>query len=161
MNKKVKKETEAQRKGRLNRIRGQRSELRVIKLLKSKGFHGIVSSRSESKNLDNDLIDIADPNNVLPCYIQNKISLSNPQYQRIITDCPRKDKPMVIFHDKQYKREDSSKQYSQGRYCITTEDFMVELLVTYALAKGLIKEEDTNKEKENEDSNNHSDSLSE
>lgn len=116
--------------------------MRIIKALKKLGFHGLVSSRSESRRLDDALVDVADTDNVLPCYIQSKISLSNPQYQRIITDCPLKDKPMVVFHDKQYKNEDSTKQYSQGRYCITTEDFMLELLQNYALVKGLITQED-------------------
>lgn len=126
----------------MNKIRGARQELKVIKKLKELGFHGLKSSRSESKNLDNDLIDIADVDNVLPCYVQVKATIANPQYHRIITDCPRKEKPMVIFHNKQYKIDGGVKQQSQGEYFITTSEFGYELLRVYALYNKLIEPEE-------------------
>jgi hypothetical protein len=56
------------RNGRYCKAKGNRYELKIIKELIDLGYPGLKSSRSESKSLDNDKIDIADPENVLPFY---------------------------------------------------------------------------------------------
>ena len=146
-------ETEAQRKGRLNRERGIRGELSLIKRLKQLGFHGMVSSRSESKNLDNAGIDIVDKDNCLPCNFQIKTSLANPQYTKLISECPIKDKPLAVYHNKQYKVENSDKQRSGGSYIIYDADFGLELLRVYSVYLNLIQDnkKENNYEQETSD----------
>lgn len=138
MSKKHKLETEAQRKGRLNRDRGIRAERTLINKLKCLGFTNIKSSRAESRNLDAAGIDIADPNNELPVYVQCKCTTSNPQYAKIISECPLKDKPVVVYHNKQYKDKESDKQFSGGTYMIIPGDFALKLLQLYAIENGFI-----------------------
>lgn len=66
--------------GAYNRNRGHRAEQKIVKELKELGFDGVVSSRSESKSMDDNKVDIIDKNNQLPCYIQIKHTLQTPQY---------------------------------------------------------------------------------
>jgi hypothetical protein len=89
------------------------------------------SSRSESKNLDNDKIDIAQDRNCvneMPFYVQCKATKVYPSVD-IIKDCPRKDKPLVIFWNKQVNKEVN--MGSDGKYVIFEKDFYYELLSVY------------------------------
>jgi hypothetical protein len=64
------------------------------------GYDGLKSSRSESKSLDNDKIDIAqdrDAKKELEFWVQCKCTKTTPNFEQIIKDCPRKQKPMAIF----------------------------------------------------------------
>lgn len=83
-----------------SRLKGANYELKIIKELTNLGYDGLKSSRSESKSLDNDKIDIAqdrDAKNELPFWVQCKITKTTPNFEQIIKDCPRKQKPMAIF----------------------------------------------------------------
>ena len=82
--------------------KGSQFELDVIHKLNEIGYN-TVSSRSNSKNLDNMKIDVDDLDGTLPCYLQMKATQSTPSYFKIAEECPLKDKPMVVCWKKQDK----------------------------------------------------------
>lgn len=81
--------------------KGNNYELKIIRELTDMGFEGLKSSRSESKNLDNAKIDIADTLDVLPFYVQCKRTRNTPGIEAISDACPYKDKPLAIFWNKE------------------------------------------------------------
>jgi hypothetical protein len=92
------------RSGAYSKNKGNRYELKIIKELTELGYDGLKSSRSESKSLDNDKIDIAqdkDAKNELPFYVQCKCTKNTPNVQEILEACPRKNKPLVVVWNKQ------------------------------------------------------------
>ena len=106
---------------------GNNYELKIIKELTALGFEGLKSSRSESKNLDADKIDIAETiPNTLPFYVQCKCTKNKPSYQDIIPGCPRKDRPLVVFHNYQVNKEVN--MGSIGEYVIMTKEYFYELI---------------------------------
>ena len=107
--------------------KGNNYELKIIKELTALGYEGLKSSRSESKNLDADKIDIAETiPNTLPFYVQCKCTKNKPSYQDIIPNCPRKDRPLVIFHNYQVNKEVN--MGSIGEYVIMTKEFFYDLI---------------------------------
>lgn len=81
MDKKTKKST--QRKiGKQNKQRGSNFERQIAKELRELGFQGCVTSRSESKSVDDNKVDIIDKNKELPfdMQIQTKKTSSTPSY---------------------------------------------------------------------------------
>lgn len=58
------------------------------------GYTDCVTSRGESKNLDNSKVDIA--SDMLPFYCQAKNTANTPNYFGISNLCPLKDKPFVV-----------------------------------------------------------------
>lgn len=61
---------------------------------KELGFEDCVTSRGESKNLDNSKIDIVSDS--LPFYCQAKNTANTPSYFSISEACPLKDKPFIV-----------------------------------------------------------------
>lgn len=108
-----------------NRKKGQKYELDIIHQLTNLGFKGLKSSRSESKNLDNAKIDIAETEDKLSCYIQCKATSSTPNIESIIEACSLKDRPLVIFWKKQKVNE------KQPEFVLLTKDYFYKLLVNY------------------------------
>lgn len=82
--------------------KGSQLELDVIHKLNEIGYN-TVSSRSNSKRLDNAKIDVDDLEGNLPCYLQMKATQSTPSYFKIEEECPLKDKPYIIVWKKQDK----------------------------------------------------------
>lgn len=82
--------------GRKSRRKGNKWELEIINALKEIGYTGCVSSRSESKRTDDAKVDIVDLNGQLPCHIQAKNTKTMPNFHKIESECPLKDKPFVI-----------------------------------------------------------------
>lgn len=106
-----------------NRTAGHNYELEVIKSLKHL-YPDAVSSRSESKNLDNKQVDI--------CYtgtyhIQCKNMTTKPDYHVILNEMP-KDKVPIIFHKKTKKKEGGTNFISQGEYVIMKAEDFIRLL---------------------------------
>lgn len=87
--------------------KGSQLELDVIHKLNEIGYN-TVSSRSNSKMLDNSKVDIDDLEGNLPCYIQCKATQTIPSYFKIEEDCPLKDKPFVVVWKKQDKEGGNS-----------------------------------------------------
>ena len=80
-----------------SRRRGAQYEQLIAKELRELGFEGVVTSRAESKSMDDNKIDLVDKNNQLPCYIQLKKTGNTPNYFDIEKACTLKDKPFVII----------------------------------------------------------------
>lgn len=87
--------------GKRVRKRGNTYELKIIHELTDLGFKNLSSSRSASKALDNQKIDIYDPDNELDFYVQCKASKSTPNLEALNKEVGRKDKPLAVFWNKQ------------------------------------------------------------
>lgn len=81
--------------GQKNRRKGNSFELKVIHDLNAIGFN-VVSSRSESKNKDNNKIDVFDTIGNLPTNIQIKYCNTTPSYFSIREACTDKSLPFSI-----------------------------------------------------------------
>lgn len=116
--------------GSRNRRRGHSYETKIVKELKEiTGDESLCTSRSESKNLDDKKIDIADPNNILPFYCQMKATQATPQIKKLNDEVGLKDKPLVIFWNAQEAKD--KKQVSVGEYCIVPKKLFYSLLKEY------------------------------
>lgn len=93
----TKKEVQKRRNLKNNRRRGNSYEVKIAKELRELGFPGIVTSRSESKATDDKKIDFVDTENKFPIYLQAKRTIQTPNYLKISSECPLKDKPFVII----------------------------------------------------------------
>lgn len=69
--------------GARNKARGSEYERKIAKELRELGFTGVVTSRSESKAMDNNKVDIIDTEGKLPCFIQLKRTQTTPSYFKI------------------------------------------------------------------------------
>lgn len=105
-----------------NRSKGVRYELQIIHELTNLGYKGLKSSRSESKNLDNAKIDIAETEDKLPCYVQCKATANTPNIEDITSKCPIKDRSLVIFWKKQKYNE------KQPEYVLMPKEFFYTLI---------------------------------
>ena len=85
-----------------SKSKGSKLELDVIHKLNEIGYN-TVSSRSNSKLLDNAKIDVCDLDGNLPCYIQCKATQVTPSYFKIEEECPLKDRNFVVIWKKQDK----------------------------------------------------------
>ena len=88
--------------------KGNAYELKIIHELTDLGFEGLKSSRSESRNLDNAKIDIADTLGVLDFYGQCKRTKNTPNIETISEECPYKDKPLIIFWSKESDKQQNN-----------------------------------------------------
>lgn len=70
--------------------------MQIIQELTDLGFKGLKSSRSESRNLDDAKIDIAETEDKLSCYIQCKATSATPNIEKITKECKKKDRPLII-----------------------------------------------------------------
>ena len=111
-----------------SRKKGQKYELDIIHQLTDLGFRGLKSSRSESKNLDNAKIDIAETEDKLSCYIQCKATANTPNIEGIMNDCPIKDRPLVIFWKKQKVND------KQPEFVLLPKNYFYELLVSHDIS---------------------------
>lgn len=85
------------RTGAYCRNKGHRYETKIAQELRDLGFTEVVTSRSESKSMDDKKVDLVDRSGRLPCYIQLKNTVNTPQYHAIKKECPLKDKPFIII----------------------------------------------------------------
>jgi len=76
-------------------------------------------------------IDISDPDNVLPCYIQTKKTQSLPAVKKINSEVGKKDKSLCIMWNAQEKKEGNVNITSCGEYAIITKDLFYTLLQSY------------------------------
>ena len=80
-----------------NRARGNAYECKIAKELRELGYPGIVTSRSESKAMDDKKVDLIDKEDRLPFYAQIKRCIKYPNYIEIRKSCPLTDKEFVLF----------------------------------------------------------------
>jgi Holliday junction resolvase len=62
-----------------SRTKGHKFEQKIAKELRELGFN-VVTSRSESKSMDDNKVDLVDKDNKLPCAIQLKATQAIPSY---------------------------------------------------------------------------------
>lgn len=124
--KKQKTTSQKKKTGAYCRNKGHRYETKIAQELRNLGFTDVVTSRSESKSMDDKKVDLVDRSGKLPCYIQLKNTVNTPQYHAIKKECPLKDKPFIVIWNKQVKKE---KVFgSAGEVVIMDKDFFYELL---------------------------------
>ena len=109
-----------------SKSKGSKLELDVIHKLNEIGYN-TVSSRSNSKNLDNMKIDVDDLDGRLPVYLQMKATQSTPSYFKIREECPLKDKDFVVV----WKKQDKDGGQSPGTVFIAP----IEMLYDYLTLK--------------------------
>lgn len=91
-----------------SKSKGNGFELDIIKELTELGYKGLVSSRSQNKNLDNAKVDIAETGDKLPFYVQCKATAVTPNIEKISNECPLKDRPLIVMWRKQKQGSISS-----------------------------------------------------
>ncbi len=92
--------TKRSKQAKRNRSKGNNFELEVINKLKTIGYSGCKSSRSQNKLADANKIDIVDTNNELPVNIQTKNTSNTPNYFAIRDACQDKTKPFIVLWKK-------------------------------------------------------------
>ena len=113
--------------GKRNRTRGNNYERKIINELKEITHDECLkSTRQDSHFLDSQKIDISDPNNTLPFYVQIKCTQSIPAIKKLNEEVGVKDKDLVVFWNAQETRD--QKQISVGEYVIITKDIFYKLL---------------------------------
>lgn len=128
----MEKEKEKEKKPRkrspgYSKAKGSNYERKIVNELKElTGNDKICTARSESRNLDNDKIDIADPDNVMDFYVQTKATQNTPSIKKINEEVGRKDKPLAIFWNAQEKR--TSNIISVGEYVVITKEHFYDLI---------------------------------
>lgn len=95
--KKQKTTSQKKKTGTYCRNKGHRYETKIAQELRNLGFTDVVTSRSESKSMDDKKVDLVDRSGKLPCYIQLKNTVNTPQYHAIKKECPLKDKPFIVI----------------------------------------------------------------
>ncbi len=80
---------------RNSRRRGNDYERAIVNELKELGFD-VCTSRSESKSMDDKKVDIIDKEGKLP-YMQLKRTQKTPDYFKIATECPLKDREFAVL----------------------------------------------------------------
>lgn len=128
----VKSESEVKEKKKRNiksnKRRGSDYERQIAKELREFGYD-MVTSRSESKAMDDMKIDLIDKSNTFPAYCQIKRTIKYPNFIEIEKSCPLKDKEMILFWNVQ--RATDSTFRSDGELVIMNKKFFYELLNAY------------------------------
>ena len=110
-----------------SRTKGANLELQICKRLAEIGFPNCVTARGESKNKDNDKIDIIDKDGNLPTNIQAKHTKVLPNYFKIKEACSDKSLPFTII----WKKSSEGQQASPGTVAIIDVEFFYKLLEIY------------------------------
>ena len=104
--------------------KGSAFETEVINRLKEIGYTGCVRAAGESKNADNNKIDIVDTDRKLPVNIQCKNTQNLPNYFTIRDACSDKSKPFVMA----WKKAAEGGSVSPGTVFIIPDTLFYELL---------------------------------
>lgn len=99
----------------------------VIRALRDIGYTGCVSSRSESKMIDNNKIDVVDTEEKLPVNIQCKHTANTPSYFNISEACTDKSKPFCVL----WKKSPEEGSISRGSIAMIPLNLFYELLTLY------------------------------
>lgn len=105
-----------------NRKKGSNFEYQIIDKLKSIGYGNVCRSAGESKHLDNQGVDIADPSRELDVAIQAKNQRNTPNYFKLSAECKDKREFCLLWH----KSDENNKAVA-----IISIDFFYELLKTW------------------------------
>lgn len=122
MKKKKKNESEAARRGKNNKRKGNKFELEVIHELKEIGYTDCVSSRSKDKTADANKIDIVSEQ--LPVNIQCKYTSNTPNYFGIRDACTDKSKPFTVI----WKKTGEDGHKSPGTIAMIPFEYFLDLI---------------------------------
>ena len=117
--------------GKYAKTKGSNYELKIIHELEALGYQGLKSARSQSKNLDNAKVDIAETIDKLPFYVQNKCTKNTPNYFKIQEECPLTDRELVLFWNRQEVKEGQVNMSSKGEVVFVPKDLFYKLLKAY------------------------------
>lgn len=113
-----------------SKTKGSAYERQIVNELKEiTGDLELATSRAESKKLDDQKIDIFDPNNVLPFYVQCKSTQVTPSIKKINSEVGKVDKSLAIFWNAQEKK--AVNICSVGEYVIITKNLFYDMLKNY------------------------------
>lgn len=108
-----------------NRTAGNNFERKIVLELKELGFDDVVTSRAESRNMDNRGVDIFGMN--FPYYIQCKNSKTYQKLHELITsELLPTDKPTLVFQRK--TRKANTKFVTEGDYVSMKKEVFYEIL---------------------------------
>lgn len=113
-----------------SRTKGHNYEQKIVRELKELGFKNVVTSRSESKAMDDNKVDIIDKDNLLPCKLQLKSTQSIPSYFKIRSESTVNPEEFVIIWSKQEKREVNI--VSVGEAVIMDKNLFYKLIKPYS-----------------------------
>lgn len=113
-----------------SRNKGHSYETKIARELRELGFENVVTSRSESKAMDDNKVDLIDKDDKLPCKIQLKCTQTIPSYFKIRSESTVDPKKFVIIWSKQEKREVNI--ISVGEAVIMDKSLFYELIKPYA-----------------------------
>lgn len=109
-----------------SRNKGRDLEYDIVEHLKSIGYTEVCRSAGESKKLDNNKVDIADPSNELEVAIQAKNCIKFPNYFEIKSECPDPREFVLIW-----KKASQAGESSKGTVAVIDVDFFYKLLSIY------------------------------
>lgn len=111
-----------------NRTAGNQYERDIVNELKELGFSTVVTSRSESRNMDNSKVDIFDPEDNFPFYIQNKVLKTYPNLNELIHgEDVNKKRPLIVFHKKVIKK--NTRFFTEGEFVSMDKQIFYDLLM--------------------------------
>ena len=102
--------------------KGSAWEYEVVKCLKDIGYEGCKTAKGESKNMDNNKIDIVDAS--LPVNIQCKYTQNLPNYFDIRDACTDKDKPYCLI----WKKAGKNGEQSRGTVAVIPIEYFYQLI---------------------------------
>lgn len=117
------------RSSKYSKTKGNAYEVQIAKELRELGFD-TVTARSESKNVDNNKVDIIDKSGKLPVNIQLKKTLVTPQYFKIREESTVDPETFCLIWAKQEKKEVNI--CTVGEVCMIPKSFFYKLLKVYS-----------------------------
>ena len=112
-----------------NRQRGNEYERRIVNEMNELGFN-MVTSRSESKNADNNKVDLIDLSHKCPVQIQIKRTTSTPQYLKIREETTVPDEEFALIWNKQ--KNVNGRFLSEGEVVILDKEMFYKLIAPFA-----------------------------
>ena len=109
-----------------SKSKGRDLEYEIVEKLKEIGYANVCRSAGESKTLDNNKVDIADPSGELEVAIQAKHYSNFPNYFTIKEECPDPREFVLIW-----KKSAQAGESSRGTVAVMDVNFFYKLLENY------------------------------
>lgn len=109
-----------------SKSKGRDLEYEIVEKLKEIGYANVCRSAGESKTLDNNKVDIADPSGELEVAIQAKHYSNFPNYFTIKEECPDPREFVLIW-----KKSAQAGESSKGTVAVMDVNFFYKLLESY------------------------------
>ena len=109
-----------------SKSKGRDLEYEIVEKLKEIGYANVCRSAGESKTLDNNKVDIADPSGELEVAIQAKHYSNFPNYFAIKEECPDPREFVLIW-----KKSAQAGESSKGTVAVMDVNFFYKLLESF------------------------------